>query len=325
MDLILHNQISFDELSEEKFDYFICASGNEVRCTYIAENISLKGIEKFVLLYNENFNEENRLQNLIFFKTHKFKIFEESSNSKKAIFDILTDIKNLCDNKPINILIDYSCMPRTWIAGIFEFLYKYDINTERISIYFTYVPKKINYFIKNVDLISEKLLFEFIHKIKTDLPIALIIGANPYIKNYEKLISSFKPSKTYIFIPEFYYCPDEIINLDTIDLSYKYFNDCIKEKETLFYNIYRINELHAHLNSLVLNLRNKYKVLFIPSGLKPFTLITLILAYQYPDIEIYNCQYQIKEKRDNDRGEPSGLPIVSKVVFVPEYAEDKDF
>lgn len=68
MDLILHNQISFEELSKEKFDYFICASGNEIRCTYIAENISLKGLEKFVLLYNENFDNENRFQNLIFLK-----------------------------------------------------------------------------------------------------------------------------------------------------------------------------------------------------------------------------------------------------------------
>jgi len=322
MDLVFHSQISYEELSSEKIDYIICASGHEIRCTYIPENIPLKGVEKYVLLYDENSNSTQRLNNKIFFERHKFKIFEENKNSKNAIFRILTDIKNLCDNKPINILIDYSCMPRLWIAAIFEFLLKYDINTEKISIYFTYVPKKVNYIINNVDLISEQLLFDYTQNIKHDLPVALIIGANPYIKNYDKLLSSFNPRKTYIFIPDFYYCSEELLNIS--DITYKYFNDNITEKEKINYNLLKVNELHANLNSLILNLRNKYKVIIIPSGPKPFTLTTLILAYQYPDIEIYNWRYHKKEKYPCDNGEASGITIISKVVFVPEYVEDSD-
>jgi len=321
MDLVFHNQVTFEELTNEKINYLICAVGYENRCTYISKNLSLKNIEKFALAYNESMYSNERLFNYNFFKSHNFKIYETENNSTSTIIKILTEIKNQCYAKHINILIDYSCMPRLWIAAIFEFLYKYDISAEKISLYFAYIPRKFNHFIKSVDLISENLLFKFTQKIKNNLPIALIISANPYIKNYEKLISSFNPNKIYIFLPEFYYL-NEQISLD--NFSYKFFNDYVDKKETVFYNLLQLNELYANINSLILNLRNKFKIIIIPAGPKPFTLITLLLTYQYPDIEIHNWLYRIKDNGNHNKGEPTGLPIITKVVFVPEYVEDND-
>ncbi len=97
----------------------------------------------------------------------------------------------------MKILIDYSCMSKTWLAAIIQYFIGHELIIEDTTIFFSYTPSSFDP-PKDADLQQRPLILPDFFKTKGK-PIAVIIGLG-----YEKLIgetviNSVKDFTNYVF------------------------------------------------------------------------------------------------------------------------------
>src|SRR5512145_352906 len=113
MELSHLNQINFNELRFEKIDCMIAACGTQPRCYDLAEKLH-PVISKKILLTDNKSRISKFFENFISFG------FINSDTQENESFVIESILKDVCQvNKTqLNLLIDYSCMPKRWYALI---------------------------------------------------------------------------------------------------------------------------------------------------------------------------------------------------------------
>ena len=318
MELVHNYQVSFNELHTERFDCIIAASGYQKRSTYLAENLDTKGSNNLVIAFNERTHSLPRLENEKIFQKLGF-------NSIKADPDEHSDIEEMMQricygkmNRTYNILVDYSCMTKVWCAAIIKYLLKNDFHAERINIYFSYTPKKVNILPQKLRLKSYAPLIFSSEKDLKNKPIALIAGLNNNLEMMKELIDELKPSNTYALIPYFRhdgeYCQKIIDNNESI-LKH------IPSEKVLKYPAERPDQISSMITSLCLDLRLESRVILVPQGPKPFNLASILFSVRYPDVMIYDLKPKDKIRKE-DPGIPAGEPVILKSVFCPEEDED---
>ena len=71
------------------------------------------------------------------------------------------------------------------------------------------------------------------------------------------------------------------------------------------------------LTSLSLDLRIQYRLILAPLGPKPFTLLSLLLAARYPDIEVWRVSAGTMESVYDRK--PMGEPLIYSVEFGSDH------
>lgn len=314
MELVHNYQISLEELFNERIDYFITASGNQKRSTFLAENINLNNAKKLFLNTEKDSNHRITKENEKVFEKLGFSSFGTISDERKEVEQLLNSI---CREKPssnMNILIDYSCMTKPCYASIVDFLVRNEPNHERINMFFSYTPKQINALPSKPKCKSVDFLFNYNVK-ENDKQNALVVGLNSNAEPTKEIIKKFQSVKTIIFIPE--------INHDSAyhNALYDFNKEILRNtpQENFFkYPAECPDQIASMLTSICLDLRLKHNVILVPQGPKTFALASILLTTRYPDIKLMHVN--AVEKFPNDDGLPAGRPVIVKSVF---YSDDE--
>ncbi|MBN2611950.1 MAG: hypothetical protein JXB00_10375 [Bacteroidales bacterium] len=318
MELMHHYQVSFKELLTEKFDFVIAASGYQKRCTFLAENMRYGDAEKLVITYDEQGKTEWRIENEKMFESFGFKSVKTLATDTDEIEKLMQRVcgGRICQN--LNVLIDYSCMPRKWYAAIVNFLLKNDFQAQRINIYFSYTPKKVNILSQKSKLKAFEPIFGFQDKLSTDKPVTLVMGLNNNHTIIKELVEQLKPTDLAAFIPDFSY---DSGYYDTIKSNNAGVLNSIATEKIFKYPAQRPDQIGSMLTSLCLDLRLNSNVVLVPNGPKTLSLASILLSVKYPDIKIFDLHAK-DEKSDYDIGLPGGDPVVSKSVFAIDDEDD---
>lgn len=308
MELVYAHQVGFQQILQEDFDLFIAVSGYESRSVYLAENLSSHQCEKIVLGFDDRKNVLSRPENDLRYMELGFTYYELPGNNSSEITNILDGIcmKNGC--RGMKILVDYSCMSKTWLTSIIHYFSMNELMVEDSEVYFSYTP---SYFDSAKNLDKKQITWNLPGYFRTPgKPISVIIGLG-----YEKLIgesvfNSLRNFTKYVFYsnPAFDNRFVEEVLANNAKILKK-----LDEEKIFNYPIQDLKETDALLTSLSLELRLNHRLVLISMGPKPFTLSCLLLAARYPDIHVWNISSSVTGNVYNR--DAMGEPLVCKTLF----------
>jgi hypothetical protein len=316
MELTHTCQISLNELKTERIDCIIATSGFHSRCTYLAENVKSEESKKLVITFDENYFTALRKENESIFNKLGFVSAKAKADSGKEIEMLLEQVFRGNMSQELNIIVDYSCMPKIWLAAILDYISKNELHAHIINVFFVFTPKKF------VPEVKKKL--EFIgplnamkDSIQNDKNLTLIAGLNNDFESIVKLTNNIKPQKIFVFLPEPAFSHEYT---ESVIEKNKLFLDKIGEKNIIRYPANNPEEINSKLTSLCLEMRLSSRVIIVPQGPKTFALMSLLLSLRYPDIKLWDITLKTKHY-DPEEGMASGEPVILKVIFC---SDDED-
>ncbi|MGJ1291281.1 MULTISPECIES: hypothetical protein [Sphingobacterium] len=294
MELKYGQQISYSDIEIlECIDLIIYTKNHELRSSYFVDKIKIKNpnIETISLLYKPK---------------KRFKKNEYYIDSNDKIIELLDQFFNRLSpsEKSINIIVDYSCMTKSWYYLILQYILNKDLIVENLSMFFTYTPAyytipkppKHN---SEIGPLPGKII------IPNNKPNALIVCLGYEENKAEGIIDHLDP-KLYFLL---YSSP----SLDTrfVDVLEK--NNKTVLNSTTNVIKFPFNDLlfiERELTSLYHFLRDDYNIIIAPLGPKPFTLTSMLLSVKYPEIDIWRVG------SGNDINEYRQLPMEDKEIIM---------
>lgn len=317
MELNTTVQVTLNDLSAQKFDILIASSGYETRSIFLAQRLSsLKVSKKVVLAFTERKDDISRPFNDKVFDQLGFEFVSVSMNSTSEIYSLL---ENTCAKKTtgdLNILIDYSSMPKLWYEAIISFFGEVETVFRNIYVWFSYTPSEYTASLKDI---SNKYF-------ETDLPVklstkpkALIIGLGYEKGRAQELAGKLNAQVTYSFYSDPAVDPRFVKEL--LENNQDILNN-LDIGKIIKYPIYDLNYINSSLTHLCVDLRLTHQIVLAPIGPKPFTLMCFLLNARYPDIKIWRFASEVP-REVYDR-KPHGELLVYKVHFTSDNVDYDD-
>ena len=277
-------QLAQLELLSRPYDLFIASSGYEARSTHIAK---LKPLvyTSAVFGFVENKGNEVRINNDAFYERNNYSYQELSISDNITIAQYLADYISSSDKPEIFILVDYSSMTRCWYSSIIHFLRTHEGEGKRISITFAYSRAT---FTLPPDNENQTYFFEPIPGFSTlsipNNPTALIVGLGYEKRRAFGLKEFFDAEETYAFFTD----EDSASEFYPVILDKN--KELLSQIEDNYKFEYPINDLlytKKLLSDISSSLNKDYRVLITPCGPKPFTLISLLVAIEHRNIDVW--------------------------------------
>ena len=231
----------------------------------------------------------------------------------------LGDIHTILDSvfakeseKEVTLVIDYSCMTKSWYYAIILYLSQIKSKKRLVRVYFTYTPSKYAAPLEpkpNTEIgpLPGKYL------IPTDKPKALIVCLGYERQKAEGIIDHLDPHKYFLFyskpaLDAKFVQKVEDNNKSIIEAS----------KDVVNFPLNDLAFIERELMSIYWLLKDNYNIIIAPLGPKPFTLVAMLLSIKYRDIDIWRVgsgsdinEYD-RESIDNDTFIINELHFISK-------------
>lgn len=132
------NDVQFSELSSRRYDLAVFASGYEERCTSLALAVGPEIADRHMILgFLEHTSTEQRRRNSLVLTerlgTHEIPI---PHDQESLVFQSMSAL-DLPRDRPLEILVDYSSMSRTWFNAILNF-FRFNEAHQPVFITFAY-------------------------------------------------------------------------------------------------------------------------------------------------------------------------------------------
>jgi hypothetical protein len=317
MELDNSNQVSSEMLSKQHFDVVIAVAGYESRCTYLSSKIDLLRIsKKIVLAFNEKKDIHSRKYNDEQFSQWGFNFYNASAYNVTPLKEILDTNCLFQPRDTINILIDYSGMPKIWYKGIINYFLALEDRLIHARLWFSYSP---SLYFKNQSNAGKKIFSERLPIIKPEKKIILIIGLGEEKGRAEKLLHELEAQATFIFYAD--PAIDERFVHDVLENNQNLIQQ-IKVENIIKYPIHDLNSINHSLTNICLNFRIENQLVLAPIGPKPFTLMCYILAARYPDIKMLEVT-TVGETTPFDRKAQGNL-FIYELEFTSEEVDYSD-
>lgn len=311
MELLHLNQVEFTELKLEHCNVFIATPGNQSRCLYLAEKLHQTVHRKILLTTGKEDPKKNIGKHIEQFINLGFKVTTFSDDIARSLTLLMHE---LCDipSHQINIIIDYSCMPKKWYAMFIDCLTRHNYISDRVNLFLSYTPKV---FEKNpgkhaIDYVGP-ILFNR-DNLKDKKPVSMIAALDMYPNTLMEAVKKVKPQKLLAFIPYVSHDPeyaDKVMENNRSLLGRLDSNHIVK------YEADKPEDINTILTSYCLDERVASEVMILPQGPKTFSMMSMLLSVRYPDVKLW--EIILKDKNpDGDTGMPAANPIIVKVSFV---------
>ncbi len=266
-------QIQINDLANIDIDLFLCAENHEKRSYTFYNKLILKNkiSKSIVFCYKESVSD------CVEITLNKIKI-----NDHIEIFDVLD--REFCKLKKsdISIVVDYSCMTKSWYYSIILYLKNKKIEKEHITVYFAYTPAKFNE-PKLPKPNTEILPLPGKYVVPTDKPKALIVCLGYEQNKAEGIIEHLDPKISYLFYTK---PASDKKFVNALELN----NKSLLEERNKFIVKFPHNNLlylERELTKLYNLLKDEYSIIIAPLGPKPFTFISMLMSIKYDDIDIW--------------------------------------
>jgi len=319
MELTHISELEYQELRYEHFDYFIAVCGYQPRCYFLASEPGLEAAGKFLLNIDEQDNCAERNRHMDFFTSHGFKSYSGSVTETTAIEQLVSEIcnKNL---EKLNILIDYSCMPKKWYAVIMDNITRNNFKSKKINLFLSYTPK---IFEKTKKISNTDYFGPIIHekdRLIKKKPVTIIAGLDNNAKLLTEAITKIRPHNILAFVPESKTDPDYTHSVAENNQSLL---EKLDTKHVFSYDMNHPNAINLLLTSCCLEHRINQEVMIIPQGPKVFSMMALLLSIRYPDIKLWEIIGK-NGAQAQGKGLPASDPIIVKASFLDDDNEEED-
>ena len=314
MELDNTHQISQEQLQNQHFDVFIAVSGYESRCTFLASKLNISEIPvKTVLAFDEMKGSFSRAENDRKFTEWGFTFHEGSSMESSPVDILLNHICIKSKNKHLDILVDYSSMPKIWYNAIINFFIAYEDKLYHVNLWFSYSPSE--YFKAQKNAVY-KSFDSFPHKLNSDRPVALIVGLGYEKSRSGELSKQINAKVTFAFFADPAY--DDRFVKEVLENN-QLILDHMNGDQIIRYPIFDLNSINSSLTKLCVNLRTSYQLILAPIGPKPFTLMCFLMAARYPDMKIWKV-VTTGQSEAGDR-KAMGELLIYKIMFTSEEVD----
>ena len=316
MELDTTVQVSLKDLLNQDFDLIIASCGYESRCTFLSQRINASKIRrKIVLAFIEQDDCLNRPINNQIFTQLGFEFIPVSKSSSQQINQILKKVCSESNGKEMNILVDYSSMPKLWYETIISFFSEEEFSFEHLKVWFSYTPSEYSKPQNNIN----KYFDEGFPSKLPNKPKALILGLGYEKGRAEELSQKLKAQVTYSFYSD--PAVDPRFMMELLDNN----KDLLKKLDpgkVITYPIFDLNYINTSLTQLCVDLRLTHQIVLAPIGPKPFTLMCFLLNARYPDIKIW--RFSSESSKSIYDNKPHGELLIYKVHFTCENADYDD-
>ena len=316
MDYNSSEQVNLTDIQGKHFDLIVAASGYEKRCISCFLNSNIISSKKAVFAFKEKLSELHRKENDRFFKSRNFEFITFSGEDADPVIHFFQTYFNECEKENIEILIDISCMTKTWEAAIVQFFTDYENLAKSIAVYFYYTPAEFNLPRKSKPVrTAVSITRRDKPGVESEKPVAMIISLGIESEKAEYIINKLKPSQLILMYADPSY--DKRYVEEILKRNRKII-DKIEIRNFINYPIDNINAISEKLVNLCIDLRLNFNVIIIPLGPKIFTLISLLLAARYPDIEIWRVS--------SGGGDPvyDRTPLPDPLIYKISFIHDEE-
>lgn len=310
MELTHLNQIEFGDLRLEKIDCLVATAGSQPRCYFLATQLHKIALNK-VLLVSGTEDPKNNGKFLPVFSEYGFSYYSITIQDSQNIDRLLHNICNI-NARQINIVIDYSCMPKIWYALFIDTLTRNNYPAERINLFLSYTPKLFEKKpVKNAIGYFGPIIFNR-DKLKDKKPVSLIVSLDINHNSLHEAVGKIKPGKLLAFVPHCSHDPEytRLVRENNRSLLEK-----IDKNNIVRYEADRPEEINSLLTSLCLDERVDSEVVIVPQGPKTFSMVSMLLSVRYPDVKLWEIILK-DQKYTPDHGQPAADPVIVKVSFI---------
>lgn len=286
-------QVSESELGGSDYDMFIGASGYETRATHAISRVGGgKFREKLVLGFTDRQNPQ-RAENDRVFLNSRCEIVPMSGDS---VQNVRTEIRNRLAAFPdqeLRILVDYTCMTRSWYAGIIEAIRGIE-GRKPIECVFTYSPAVFSEPPEPSTNSIVEPIAGFCSLDVPEKPTALVIGLGYERSRALGLLEYIDPAVFFVFYT------DPVLDIRFRDVVLANNQPVLaKLKKEGGERIFRhplcdLQRTSNLLMSLCAGLREDHRVILAPLGVKPFSLLCLLIATGFRDLDVWRVSPGVK-------------------------------
>ena len=299
----------FDQDLESSFNLGIFTSGYEPRSTFLFSK-GLTITNTIVLGFASFKDHKSRKKNDRVFTKKGCDIINSDGNNPIIIHQLLNNYLQDFTGEIFKIFVDYSSMTRVWYAEILAYFRDAEDLKFSVELVFGYsfakyqAPPEENYRNLYVSPIDGFSYFSVPNK-----PTALIIGLG-YEKNKAFGLSEYFDGETFVF-----YNKDS--NDERFKESVEKINgsllEIIPEENKYIFPIYDLEFTERQLFSICGYLKETFRVIVAPTGPKPFTLVSLIIALKMNEIDVWRISQG--DNRKAIQFEADGNISLYKVTF----------
>lgn len=301
------NQLRIDQLPSS-VDLFLSASGYEERASYAAERLDFIEAGRKVAV---GFAEQKvlaRAENDRRFQKEGFQIVESRGDEMDVVRRIVGDtVRAPSDGERSTLLIDYTSMTRVWYAGVLRELRQTDRN-EDLRVIFVYCPSEYSEPHPPPPNASIRPIPGFSSLQLPRTRIALVVGLGYERDRARGLVEYIEPSRVYAFLSS--PAVDGRFEADVRDNNSELLGR-LRKTEIIEYPIMDLQSTANRLNSVVVPLRDEFRVVLAPQGPKPFTLLSLLVSMAHSRIDVWRVSGGYRD-RPYDR-KPDGRLLVASL------------
>ncbi|MEX0988289.1 MAG: hypothetical protein WD052_12505 [Bacteroidales bacterium] len=280
-------------ISDFKPDLFIAASGYEARSVLIPKSLNNPGRRKIALAYTEYTKEFSRRENDLYFKNNDYELIYSPGFRGPDFHTVF----NGYEEKELKILIDISVMTRNWYHALLKY-----INTTRhfskLTVRAVYCPVLME---ESVEL-RRKIIYDKVHLIENvrdtgreTKATALILGLGSEIELGNTVFEKLKPKHTTLLYADSIQMKQYVEN---VFINNHALIERISIRNLIGYPLNNPWEIYKILLNLILPLRMDYQITIVPEGPKILSLITMLLQFNYPDIELIIPRFKVKQLKE---------------------------
>lgn len=263
-------QVDINDIENYNIDLFLLAQNHEERAftafEYVSEKVDLKQI--VALSYIELFKDVDKIKS-IYIESHI------------KIIEVLDQFLLTSTSDTFNLVVDYSCMTKSWYYTIILYLNQKHLHQKDINVFFVYTPSKYS------KPLAPKPNTEIAplpgkYVVPTDKPKALIVCLGYEQNKAQGIIEHLDPKISYILyskpaIDDAFVKSIEENNKELLEQS----------ENVITFPLEDLIMIERELVSLYFLLKKDYSIIIAPLGPKPFAFMAMLLSIKYEEIDIW--------------------------------------
>lgn len=305
-------QINEAALAGLDFDFFVGASGYETRATFAVSRLRSSRLRKKLVFGFEDRRSLQREENDRIFSRQGCTIAPIAGDSGQGVRAILRNWLSALSGSHRRILVDYTSMTRSWYAGVIEAI-RSSHEAGSIECVFVYSPAEFSEPPEPSPNAIVDPILGFCGLDVPEKPTALVIGLGYERSRALGLLEYIDPAITFAFYVD---PPLDSRFRDSVLTNNTPILDKIKKEGVGRIFTHPLLDLHRTSNllmSLYSGLRDEYRVILAPLGVKPFSLLCLLMAAQFRDIDVWRVSAGIKAPPQDRR--PIGTLLALSARF----------
>jgi hypothetical protein len=295
------------ELTDFEADLFITVLSHESRCTHVARRLEALSIRKIALVKSGHPKEFAFQENHSYYTSHGFEIITIESGEPE-----LGNLFGNQANEHLRVILDCTSLSPRWNYAFFNWFGDNQDEKSRATLRMVYMMAANNKQNQALKLKSVKSFLKKESGASQKKPTALIMGLGQEKGVSESIYNKIKPDLLYL------YYADPPADKETVEQVFVNNHSVINRtpiRNLVAYPIRNGQIIYQSLIDTILPLRNEYSIVMVPHGPKFFSVVSMLVHFGYPDIQINYPKFKKSPSMDRT---PHDEPIVLDVLFEGE-------